>query len=190
MSTLLMYTAPMRAYPAIVPPAELSAKLQEFSTSLTSLAPGITGERASGPHITLKGPQYPDVFDPWLSAASSAVKGFEPFNVNFDQPTFLSRGVLALLTSAPGLQELNRRLATALAAFNHPTITYFDYDLYTPHVTLAYSPQASHDLRVKLHDRVTTGLLPLPSFRAASIAIFTRNDFDYHYRLSHQIPLA
>jgi 2'-5' RNA ligase len=180
----------MRVYPAIVPPTKLVTKIQNFANSLADPRLGITSERASGPHITLKGPQYPDELEAWLTAARRAVTGIPPFEVVIGEPTFLARGILALLVSAPALHELNARLAKALAAYNQPGITYFDFDLYTPHISLAYTTSPMHEQRIELHDRVKSELLPLPAFKAESVAVFTRNDTDFQYRLSHRLPLT
>lgn len=147
----------MRVYPAIVPPPEISSQVTNFSNSLATLYPNVTAQRASGPHITLKAPQYPDALETWLQVATSAAEGVEPFEITFDEPTFLTRGVLVLRASAPQLPDLNRRLATALAGYNHPGITNFDYDLYTPHITLAYTTGASRvSARPSTNNRSTT----------------------------------
>lgn len=180
----------MRVYPAIVPPPEIANRISAFSNALADPARGITAQRASGPHITLKAPQYPDHFEDWLQAATAAAGQIHAFEVSFGAPTFVGRHVLAITAAAPELLNLNARLATALGRYNHPSITSYDYDLYTPHITLAYCQSLPHGQRVQLHDRVLSELLPLPGFTATSVAVFTRNDSDFQYRLSHQLPLT
>lgn len=180
----------MRVYPAIVPPPEIADQISAFSNSIADPARGITSQRASGPHITLRAPQYPADFEAWLHVATATVGLVTEFQVSFGAPTFVGRNVLALSIAAPSLSELNARLATALSQYNQPGITAYDYDLYTPHITLAYCQSLSHGLRVMLHDQAQSDLLPLPGFTAKSVAIFTRDDNDFKYRLGHELPLA
>ena len=180
----------MRIYPAILPPQATIEAISSFSAKLAASYPDVFGQRASGPHITLRAPQYPNTLEAWMEAAVRCVAGLTPFQVTIGTPTFLSRGVLVLATMSPQLVELNRRLAGTLASFNHPGITYFDYDLYIPHITIAYAPHALMKRRVQLHRHVGNELLPLPAFTASKVSIFVRHDQDFEYRLGPSIALS
>jgi 2'-5' RNA ligase len=181
----------MRVYPAIMPPPPIAERITAFSNSIADPASGITAQRASGPHITLRAPQYPTDFNAWLAVTTAALgnSSVHNFTVEAGEPAFINRHVLALNISAPELLKLNAILATALAPYNHPGITNYDYDLYRPHITLAYCKSLTHQQRVALYQRVKSELLPLRAFTASSVAVFTRNELDFEYRLSHKLPL-
>ncbi|HSX41033.1 MAG TPA: 2'-5' RNA ligase family protein [Candidatus Saccharimonadales bacterium] len=132
------------------------------------------------PHITLKAPQIVDDVQQWMATATEAIRGHAPLSIKGIKIDFITPHTLALFLEPDPLQDLQRSLATALAAYNSAGIDRHEVNFH-PHVTIGRSdhrfntPQQGELIRL-----AESFLEPYPTLQLNLVRLYAHDGHRYY----------
>jgi 2'-5' RNA ligase len=176
----------MKYFLGVAPPQELQERIASFQR----LWPHNRHPDHVEPHITVKPPQgLASAQEAWLPRVQAACAPAAPVRVRLGRPGWFRRDVVFLGVEASGLHELHDSL---LAFFDPATVGPNERPgNYHPHLTLAMrSFGLSAAELAEVHARAAAELRDLPTFVAATVRVYAKEDVGKPWRTLADIPLG